>query len=57
MDKNRFKKIYGQGAISIFEIWVDTITGVHYLYHRDGNSGGLTPLLNENGNVVISKDK
>ncbi len=57
MDKNRFKKIYGQGAISIFEIWVDTITGVHYLYHKDGNSGGLTPLLNENGNVVISKDK
>ncbi len=56
MDKERFKKMYSQGAISVLEIWVDTVTGVNYLYHRDGNTGGLTPLLDSNGNVVVSKD-
>ncbi len=57
MDKNRFKKIYSQGTMCVSEIWVDTVTGVQYLYHRDGNTGGLTPLLDENGKVIISKDK
>ena len=47
MGKNnsRFQKIYSQGTLEVFEIWVDTETGVHYLYHRSGYSGGLTPLL------------
>ena len=32
----RFQKIYSQGIVSVMEIWVDTETGVHYLFHRDG---------------------
>ena len=55
MDKDRFEKIYSQGTMSVLEIWADTVTGVHYLYHRDGNTGGLKPLLDEKGNVVILK--
>lgn len=56
MSNERFKKIYNQGVMNAVEIWVDTVTGVNYLYHRDGYSGGLTPLLDENGKVVVSKN-
>lgn len=52
----RFKKIYRQGTLNVIEIWVDMVTGVHYLYHKDANSGGLTPLLDENGKVIVSKN-
>ena len=40
----RFQKIYSQGIVSVMEIWVDTETGVHYLFHRDGNGAGFTPV-------------
>lgn len=36
------------------EIWVDRETGVNYLYHAAGYSGGLTPLLNRDGTPVIT---
>ena len=49
----RFKKIYSQGAGSI-EIWVDRETGVNYLYHASGYSGGMTPLLDRDGKPIIS---
>lgn len=55
MSEERFKKIYNQGVVNAVEIWIDTVTGVNYLYHKDGYSGGLTPLLDENGKVIISK--
>lgn len=46
MAKNqRFEKIYSQGTMSVTEIWVDKETGINYLYHASGYSGGLTPLL------------
>lgn len=54
MYEKRFKKVYAQGAITCSEIWVDTETGVNYFYHRDGYSGGLTPLLDRNGKVVVT---
>ena len=37
----RFQKIYSQGIVSVMEIWVDTETGVHYLFHRDETGRGL----------------
>lgn len=56
MPKNqRVEVIYSQGTITATEIWVDRETGVNYLYHAAGYSGGLTPLLNGNGNPIISK--
>ncbi|MCI9194482.1 MAG: xylan 1,4-beta-xylosidase [Angelakisella sp.] len=56
MAKNseRFQKIYTQGVISMMEIWVDTTTGVQYLFHKDGYAAGLTPLLGADGKPVIS---
>lgn len=52
----RFEKIYSQG-IGSMEIWVDKETGVNYLYHNGGYSGGLTVLLDKDGKPVISSDE
>lgn len=53
----RFEKIYSQGRIEVTEIWVDKETGVNYLWHKAANSGGLTPLLDENGKPVVTEKK
>ncbi len=50
----RFEKVYSQGTLEGMEIWVDKETGVNYLYHYAGYSGGLTPLLDENGKPIVS---
>ena len=52
--EKRFEKVHSEGAMSVCEIWVDTQTGVNYLYHYSGYTGGLTPLLNRDGTPVIS---
>ena len=51
--EKRFKKVYTQSA-GTTEIWVDQETGVNYLYHTTGYSGGLTVLLNQDGKPVIT---
>ena len=50
----RFIKTYSQGTVNVSEIWVDKETGVNYLFHVSGYAGGLTPLLDRNGNPVIT---
>ena len=52
--EERFIKTYSQGAVNVSEIWVDRETGVNYLFHCAGNAGGLTPLLDRQGNPVIT---
>ena len=55
MGKNdRFKKVYSQGTVNSNQIWVDKVTGVNYLYHEDGYSGGLTPLLDSEGKPIVT---
>ncbi len=36
-------------------IITDKETGVQYLSYRNGSSGGITPLLDENGRPIIKK--
>ena len=58
MAKNeRFERVYTQGVLSTMEIWVDTETGVNYLFYQSGHAGGMTVLLNEDGNPVITPAK
>ncbi|MGI6014429.1 MAG: DUF6440 family protein [Oscillospiraceae bacterium] len=52
--EERFEKLYSQGAMNVMEIWVDRETGVNYLYHASGYSGGLTPLLDREGKPIVS---
>ena len=54
MAEKRFEKVYSQGALEGTEIWVDKETGVNYLYHFSGYTGGLTPLLDRDGKPVIT---
>ena len=51
--EKRFEKVYSQGAGS-FEIWIDKETGVHYVYHSSGYSGGLTVLMDKDGKPVVT---
>lgn len=53
-NEERFKKVYSQGVVTTMEIWVDMETGVNYLYHASGYSGGLTVLLDSDGKPVIT---
>lgn len=54
MKNERFEKTYSQGAVNVTEIWVDKETGVNYLFHASGSSGGLSPLLDREGMPVIT---
>ena len=55
MSKNeRFEKVYSQGAINLTEIWIDKENGVNYMYHSNGNLGGLSPPLDREGKPIIS---
>lgn len=57
MAKERFEKIYSQGIVNVTEIWVDRETGVNYVYHSSGESGGMTPLLDSDGKPVVTMVK
>ena len=57
MNKERFIKTYSQGKLNVSEIWVDKKTGVNYLYHCSGYSGGMTVLLDKNGQPIITPIK
>ena len=56
MKEKRFKKVYNQGTLDGVEIWVDTETGVNYMFKISGYAGGLTPLLDANGKPIITRD-
>ncbi len=51
---DRFIKIYSKGIANVNEIWVDRETGVNYLFHSAGYSGGLAPLLDKDGKPVVT---
>ena len=53
-NNQRFERAYIQGKMSSTEIWVDKETGVNYLYHACGYSGGLTPLLDRDGKPIVT---
>lgn len=52
--EERFVCVFKQGSLNPTEIWVDTQTGVNYVFHAAGYAGGLTPLLDREGKPVIS---
>lgn len=59
MTKNRFEVVYSDGSqlsdSGKRQILVDKETGVNYLLWKSGYAGGITPLLDSNGNIVITK--
>lgn len=57
-DDKRFIKVFREGTLTeTMEILLDTETGVNYLYIGAGYGMGITPLLDFNGNVIVSSKR
>ena len=54
--EERFVKVYSQGKMNVSVIWVDTMTGINYIFHASGYAGGMTPLLDRDGKPVVTPD-
>ena len=56
--ENRFKVTFRDGGQlseeGVRQILVDTETGVNYLLWKSGYAGGITPLLDSEGKVVVT---
>ena len=55
--ENRFERVYKQSGgftTAAIEIYVDKETGVNYVFTMNGYAGGLTPLLDSEGKVVVT---
>ena len=52
--EKRFIKTWSDGALGCNEICVDRKTGVNYLYHSAGYSGGLTVLVDREGKPIVT---
>ena len=52
--EKRFEIIYKQNGFTCKEILLDKETGVNYLFFADGQAGGISPLLDKDGKVVIT---
>ena len=55
MANKRFEVKETQGVLNTGKIIVDTQTGVNYLFWQEGYAGGLTPLLDRNGDVIVDR--
>ena len=58
-NNNRFEVVHKEGSqlkiSGVQQILVDKETGVNYLLWTTGYAGGVTPLLDSDGKVVITK--
>ncbi len=58
-EDNRFEIIHKEGSSAttkgLKQILVDKETGVNYLVWSSGYAGGITPLLDSDGKVVVTK--
>lgn len=55
-EPKRFVWVEAEGLIKGTSIIVDTKTGVNYLFAQAGYAGGLTPLIDENGKPIVTKN-
>lgn len=59
-ENDRFIIVYEQedGILSVEtkKILVDKVTGVNYLFIKAGYGAGITPLLDENGKPIVTKN-
>ena len=59
-NENRFSVLYKDGSQlkdeGVRQILVDTETGVNYLVWKSGYAGGITPLLDSEGKVIVTKE-
>jgi len=51
--EKRFIKTYSQDMGSL-AIWVDKDTGINYLFASSGYAGGLTVLIDKDGQPIVT---
>lgn len=52
--KDRFQRVLAENKLlGGNEVWVDTETGVQYLYRTCGNAGGMTVLVDAEGKPLL----
>ncbi|MBP3916028.1 DUF6440 family protein [Clostridium sp.] len=51
----RFVEVHKEGIFAGYKVLIDSTTGINYLFAWDGYAGGMTPLLDGEGRVVISR--
>ncbi|MCF6464809.1 DUF6440 family protein [Clostridium sp. Cult2] len=54
MSDKRFITVHKEGRLSGFKVIVDSKTGVNYLFTWDGYAGGMTVLLDKDGEPIIT---
>ena len=54
--EDRFVTVFRGSGLENAEVLIDTKTGVNYLFFRRGYAGGLTPLLDSDGKVIVSRE-
>ncbi len=58
--ETRFKVVLREGGQlseeGVRQILVDTKTGVNYLAWKSGYAGGITPMFDADGKVIVTKD-
>lgn len=58
-EENRFEVVFKEGSQikddGMRQIIVDKETGVNYFVWKSGYSGGITPLLDSEGKVIITE--
>ena len=58
-EENRFQTIYKEGSQmkdeGMRQIILDTATGVNYIVWKSGYAGGITPLLDSEGKVIVTE--
>ena len=53
--KERFVVVYKKNTFNtLTKVLVDKETGVNYVFHQDGQSGGLTVLLDRDGKPIVT---
>ena len=55
MPENRFVKSEKDGFLNGTQVIVDTKTGVQYLFVFEGNRGGLTVILDQDGKPLLDE--
>ncbi|AJD89771.1 hypothetical protein JMA_04540 [Jeotgalibacillus malaysiensis] len=55
VDRFEVKSVQDIPSLGRITILVDRETGVHYMQTWVGTGGGVTPLLDEHGKVIIEK--
>ena len=58
MNERRFIRVEQESKhLSTTEVWADSVTGVQYIFHMSGYSGGMCVLVDKEGKPLLADDR